>query len=249
MSALTFPPPKMTNTVSPCRDADHINAIMNADGVREFMKLSDDEGDVTGAMGRVSFLANEHGFFAIDPKAANCYEFHSAILPASRGRDGYKLARSACEFMFLNTDAVELHTFTPNDNPTATPPKSFGFREWFKNKEGTFYRAHIMDWAKNAPNLESWGEWFHQSLEAAKEAHGATIDAHDDDRVNNRYAGLACALIAAGNEHKGIWAYNHWATTAGYHPVELISVDPIEINTGDAVIRFHDNNAEFISCQ
>ena len=247
---MKFPAPFSPDdcVAKPCRDADHLNAIMNADGVREFLKLPDGFDDVTPLLDRGLFLANEHGFLMIQAKAPQCYEFHTAILPASRGRAGYALTRAAAEFMFLRTDCVELHTFTPSDNPAAVPPKTFGFQPWFDRPDGTYYRAHIMDWARKAPNLEKWGAWFHESLESAKEAQGATIPAHDEDRANNRYAGLACAMIANGSAAKAVWAYNHWATTAGYHPVTLTSHDPVEFDTGDAVIRFRDNVAEFLSC-
>ncbi|MBL4753631.1 MAG: hypothetical protein JKY52_08585 [Flavobacteriales bacterium] len=242
------PPSIFDGVMSPCVDVDHLNSIMNADGVKEFMKLPDGASDLSCLIGKLLFLANDHGFLAIEQKARQCYMFHTAILPEHRGRSGYKLTRAACEYMFLNTDAVELHTFTPFDNPNAKPPKTFGFKHWFDNKDGEFYRVNIMDWARNAPNLVKWGEFFHNSLESAKNVLGSKVEHHNDDESNNRYAGLACGLIKNGNVGKGVWAYNHWAITAGYEPIELISSNPTVVFTGDAMIRVNGNKMEFLSC-
>jgi hypothetical protein len=244
-----IPVSQFDGLATPCTDAEHLNAIMNADGVREFLKLPDGVDDISPLIGRCLFLASEHGFVMFEPKAPGCYTFHTAILPASRGRDGYKLCRSACEYMFTRTDALELHTHTPHDNPAAKPPKTFGFLPWFSSKTDDFYRLHIMDWARKASNLDALGEWFHEALETAKEAQGATVEAHDHDPANNRYAGLACALVIAGDPAKAVWAYNHWAMTAGYFPIRWTGSHPIEIDTGDAVIRFADNEAEFVQCR
>ena len=239
----TMPESSFAGVVSPCVDADHLNAIMNADGVKEFMRLPDGVDDISALIGKVLFLANDHGFIAVESKAPQCYSFHTAILPKHRGRDGYKLARAAAEYMFLNTDALELHTYTPFDNPNAKPPKTFGFKHWFNDKDGEYYRASLMDWAKLSPNLMKWGEWFHECLEDQ-----ASVHLHDEDVSNNRYAGLSCGMMKAGNIAKAIWAYNHWAITAGYHPIELTSVDPVTIFTGDAHIRIESNTMEFLPC-
>ena len=242
------PASSFDGVVSPCDDVEHLNRIMNAEGVKEYMKLPEGVDDLSPLMGKVLFLANDHGFLAIERKAPQCYSFHTAILPEHRGRNGYKLARAACEYMFLNTDALELHTFTPFDNPAAKPPKTFGFKHWFNNGDGEYYRAHIMDWAKTAPNLVKWGEFFHDALEEAKLLSGSKVESHEEDKNNNRYAGLSCGMMRAGNVAKGVWAYNQWAITAGYEPVELMSTNPVVVFTGDAMIRVNKNRMEFLSC-
>lgn len=250
MSSLVFeiPASSLDGVVSRCKDVDHLNKILNAVGVKEFMNLPDGADDLEPIMWDVGFLANDHGFLAIENRAEHHYEFHTAVLPDHRGRDGYKLTRAAAEFMFLQTDCVELHTFVPHDNPNARPPKTFGFKKWFSNKAGTYYRANIFDWARNAPNLVMWGEFFHRANEEAKCALGSTFEIHEDDVNNDRYGGLAIGMMRNGLISKGIWAYNIWAKTAGYHPIEKISDDPVIIFTGDAEILIDGNKMEFVKC-
>lgn len=246
---MQFPPSRFAGFVEESTDFEHINRVANAPGMREALKLPEGPADLSHLQDVGLFLASEYGFVFFQPGVLGCFTFHTAFLPEGRGRHSYRATRAAAEHMFLSTDAIELHTFTPFDNPAARPPKTFGFQPWFSNASGEFYRLHLMDWARKAPGLEAWGEWFHHALEDAKAAQGATIPAHDEDRANNRFAGLACGMVAHGQPHKAAAAYNMWATVAGYEHARITSQDPLEFDTGDAVIRFRDNKAEFVSCR
>lgn len=232
--------------VAPSRDYDAINAIANAPGVREGSLLSDGNADLSALDGQALFLQGRGGFIMFRQMSPQVYDFHTAFLPEHRGKNAYLCARAAAEFMFLRTDAMELHTVAPR--PEARPPKTFGFQPFFTGPAGEYYRLHLLDWARKAPNLRAWGEWFHHALEAAKDQTGATVEAHDDDPANDRYAGLAAGMFRYGQPQKAVWAYNIWASTAGYHPVELISLDPVRVNTGDAIIRYQHNRLEFEQC-
>lgn len=228
------------------QDFDALNAIAQADGVRESVQMPDN-GDLRQIADRAVFLMGDGGFIAFLPTSPNCWEFHTCFLPGKRGRNAHRAARAAAEWMFMRTDALELHTLAPT--PAARPPRSFGFKPWFNDARGETHRLHILDWAKRAPSLEAWGAWFHDELDAAKEKHGASVEAHDEDRNNNRYAGLALGMVKFGNAAKAEWAYNAWAMAAGYVPMTLLDVDPVRVDTGDAVIRYDGQNMEFEQCR
>ena len=244
-----FPASRFAGFVEPSADIDHINRVANSPGMREALRVPDGMDDLSPLLDRGLFLVSEYGFIFFDPGELSCFTFHTAFLPEGRGRHAYKATRAAAEHMFLATDAIELHTFTPFDNPAARPPKTFGFQRWFDGPTGEFYRLHLMDWASKAPGLEAWGEWFHHALEASKKDQDATVQPHDEDASNNRFAGLACGMVAHGKPYKAMGAYNMWARVAGYECARVTSHGPLEFDTGDAVIRFRDNQAEFVSCR
>lgn len=236
--------------MSRCDDFDHLNAIVNAPGVREHMRFEGDGAqDLSVLEGRALFLAAEYGFMVFEPRAQGVYMFHTAFLPGHRGRYARDVSRAAFEFMFLRTDALELHTYRPHENPSAKPPRSYGFRRWFSGPGEDFFRCHLFDWARNAPSLEQWGAWFHDRLEAAKAKQGAAVPTHAEDRANDRYAGLGLGMVKHGQPVKGVNAYNQWALTAGYHPVQIINSDPLVLDTGDAVVRVQNNRIDFLLCR
>lgn len=242
-----LPASKFDGIVEVSTDVAFLNKIANTEGVREHIGAKDaGYVDLAPLLDRSIALVTEGGFYIFERKTFTTYEFHSAFLPEYRGKHAYMAARAACEHMFLKTPAIELHTRTPHDNPTATPPKTFGFREWFTDKENTFYRLHIMDWARKAKTLESWGEWFHDCLEDMRQRRGINEPLHDHDPNNNRYAGLTIGMVRGEQPEKGVVSYNHWACTAGYEPAQLLGKYPTTIFTGDAVVRYADNMMEFI---
>lgn len=242
-----LPASKFDGVLSVCTDVQHLNRIANHPGVRPHVG---GEGvlDFSQAVERDLVLATEGGFYLFSQKTESSYEFHSTFLPEYRGKHAYRAAKAACEFMFLTTPAIELHTRSPFENPMSTPPKTFGFQHWFDEKDCSVHRLHIIDWAKRAPTLEAWGDWFHHSLEDARKGFGIDDPIHDEDKNNNRYAGLAVGMVRGDQPLKAVRSYNQWAATAGYIPAQLIQSDPAVIYTGDAVVKYENNRMEFIQC-
>lgn len=238
-----FPAPRLKTEVSQTHDASYINEIANAPGVREFVGGT---GliDVTMLLESSVALATDKGVIVLEWRSPGVYCFHTMFLPEGRGRHAFEAASNAAEWMFTRTDALELHTYTPFDNPKATPPRSFGFRFWFKGQDADFYRLNVNDWATNAPNLETYGRWFHEQLKAAGQTQS-----HADLAANDRFAGMAAAMALRGQERKAVALYNIWALTAGFYPARIISEDPFEIDTGDAIWRIVGEQAEIVSCQ
>lgn len=179
------------------------------------------------------------------------------FLPEGRGKHAYMCARAAAEFMFVHTDAFELHTYSPHENPASKPPRSFGFRYWFTLQDADYYRLNVMDWAAHERNLDRYGRWFHDNLEAAKEAMGSEIPAHEEIPANNRFAGLAAVLAVHGRPKKALGLYNIWALTAGFEPARIVDGPlatvkddntPWVIHTGDAVWQVKDKQVEILKC-
>lgn len=225
------------------KDVEFLNDLANDPDVFPYINyVGEGPADLSGVLERSIALATEHGAIIFEIKSPIAACFHTMFRKEGRGKHAYLAARDAAEMMFTETSITELHTYTPFSNPTATPPRTFGFKEWFDGKDAAFFRLNVMDWATKAPNLVKYGQWFHENLERYKEE-----PLHDPDPANDRYAGLACACALRGQIMKGVGLYNMWAMTAGYHPARLL--DENTIDTGDAVWRVRDGTPELLKCQ
>lgn len=243
MICAPFPEPKFRTNVQQTGDAAFLNSIANAEGVREFVG---GEGmiDVAELLTRSIALATDKGAIIFEWKSPGVYCFHTMFVKEGRGRHAFEAASNAAEWMFTRTDALELHTYTPFDNPKATPPRSFGFRFWFKGEAADYYRLNVNDWATHAPNLETYGKWFHDNLIAA-----GRHNPHPEIASHDRFAGMAAAMATRGQVEKGVALYNIWAMTAACPPVRIINREPFEIDIGDALLRVGNEEAEILECR
>lgn len=141
--------------------------------------------------------------------------------------------------VFLQTDAEHLVTMVPANNPAAAQlARDMHFRDTFVRRGAWLWRGHrydvqylvleIDDWVLSAPGLIGIGQRFHQAL-----GEHAT---HAEDAVHERYVGAAWSLLQAGQVEKTVRLYGRWARAAGYQPFELLSLDPLRIDIGNAVL-------------
>lgn len=65
------------------------------------------------------FFANEHGGFLLVAQGAGIYEAHTQFLPDGRGRKALLATKEVQEFMFTQTDCVEIRTDCPHGNEKA----------------------------------------------------------------------------------------------------------------------------------
>jgi hypothetical protein len=100
----------------------------------------------------------------------------------------------------------------------------------------------LQDWLRTAPGLEEKGAWFHDRIEAEFARLGVPDLAHPDDPVHDRYVGAACEMLAGGQPIKALSVYNRFATFGGYEPARLVSLDPLHIDIGNAVLAVADGD-------
>lgn len=154
--------------------AGRANAIINHDDVRPFVVFDDtvlpmDLGRVLENEDNVLLMA-EHGGFLFVPKRQDltAYELHTFFLKEGRGRELVQAAHEAFEWMFLETPARKLYTYTPDDCPHARPPISFGWRSYFwapiaatrggRKLGAEFWRLDIWDWAAKEKKRRNLGD-------------------------------------------------------------------------------------------
>jgi hypothetical protein len=244
-----------------CTDAAHINAIVNHPTVLPWVRGAiDGPLDVSPLLndGWVA-LFGEHGGVMFQPLQAGLWEAHSQYVPAGRGQWALSASWQALRWMFARTDAIEIVTRCPSLAARALAKALHMTRDytsargWLKDGRvipADIYRMTIQDWMRLAPGLEERGAWFHDRLDAEFARHGAKDELHPDDATHDRYVGAACEMVLGGNPIKGVYAYNRFAAMAGYHPLACLSLEPVTIDIGNAVLRIEagDFTVESVRC-
>ncbi|WP_363797441.1 hypothetical protein ABU614_19790 [Lysobacter firmicutimachus] len=218
---LNAPAPKMSS------GPEYFNEIANHPAVfPSVTEVGQGSIDFTPAWGSLLGFEFEDGGFLLQCHAPGYYEAHSLFLPGHS--DVLEKAKVTLNLLFSHTDAVEVVTKVPEDNPSALAlAKAVGFRERFRRNKAwrrfhgcvdVFYLALTLDdFVLQSPVLPLVGAGFHKLL---GDAHH--VD-HAHDIVHDAYVGAAVACGLAGNLEKGVWLYNRWAMLAGYLPIEQVT--------------------------
>lgn len=188
------------------------------------------------------------GCFLAAALEKEAYAVHTNLLPTCRGRKAVEVGAEALNFAFLETDATQLVSMVPDNNPQARWfALRMGFRETFR-REGVwrvdgraygmqFFRMDIDDWVLLG-GLAHVGQAFHAELHA----QAPWLDEHPEDPVHDAYVGACSAMISLGKIDKSLTLYNRWARAAGYAPFTVISRDPLRLDIASCVLRIDDNN-------
>lgn len=216
-------------------DPAFLNEVANHPEVRPWLQGDGpiDLGPIVASPANIAIQA-EHGGWVLQCLSPGVYEVHSMFLPEGRGANVKRALAEALDYVFSATDCLKLVTRLPEGNVPATAlGRIAGFRPWF----GDRHRIEVEDWAQSSAACREAGEWFHERLEAAKEARGSALEVHDDDPSHDHAVGAAVLMCRAGNAAKAVWHYNAWAAAAGYAPVTLVSLNPMVIDVVDAVLE------------
>lgn len=241
--------------------ANRINAVVNHPDVRPWVGGSGqlDLAPVIANQANV-LLMGEGGGFLLVQQEPGVYEVHSQFVPGSRGSAVVEAAHDASRYMFMRTDCVEIRTKVPAGNVAAAAlTRRMGWELQFERANAwqtpnglisvRYYAKTINQWANTAPGIAATGEWFHEKLEAAKNAAGSALPIHDDDAAHDRYVGATCEMIAAGQIAKAMAFYARWAPFAGYAPIAVIATNPLVIDIGDALLAVRGSDFDVLLCR
>jgi hypothetical protein len=168
--------------------------------------------------------------------------------------------REVAAYMFTHTDCLEGRTTVPEHHAGAMVlAKRGGFEVRFELRQMPWTSAGTIQAAFLSLTLEKWaltdldnraaGDWFHDGLVAAKEAHGSERPVHPDEPVHDAMAGAAIRMILGGQVDKAINFYNAWALTTRYAPITLLSKKPVVIDIGDAIIEARPGGMVILTCR
>lgn len=147
--------------------------------------------------------------------------------------------------MFINTDAVELMTKCPVNNPASKMAcRRTNFDYLFETRPlwpdddkllpFEIYGMTIQKWATFSGGLPYLGIWFHERLEAEYARLGKELKFHDEDAMHNRYVGGTVAMMMGQQVGKAVSFYNRWALMSDYQPISVVSLDPLVIDIAES---------------
>ncbi len=234
-------------------DASFMNEVANHPDVRPWIG-GEGPADLTAIIenpANVCLVAERNGAqmggWVFRPILPSSYEVHTLFLPQHRGAAFYAAAREGFRYMFAETDALEILTKCPDDNPGARMASSqLGFRERFHREDawshgvGISFRVFsVDDWFVRDPECLRQGRAFHEALEAAKAAADSTLAVHPEDATHDRAVGAAALMILAGQTGKGVGFYSRWAIFAGYATIDV----------RDALVEIRDGRMGVLKCR
>lgn len=234
-------------------DAAHLNAVANDPNVRPTLG-GEGEIDLTGLIADPANLAlvADGGGFVLTPLAPGHLEVHSMFRPKA---DAIGAMREAMDWVFTRTDCVSIWSKVPKANRAAKGfARAGSLRVLFEREHETlgateYCELPLMRWAMNTPELESQGERFHALLEAAKREAGSSLPEHPHDPAHERAVGAALLMFERGQPGKAASFYSLWARAAGYQPIQLLSVAPVTVDVGDAIIGLGRDGMEVLQCR
>lgn len=240
-------------------DAGKFNEIANHPEVKPWLGFHSshviDFTDLVGNGANYCFLTPcGRGGYMLHNQGGGHYVAHTLAMPEARGRPMHRLMQAGFEFLFVNTDCVEISTLVPDGNEAALRwTELAGFREVFRRETlwncliddkpvgGTFFNQSFEDWVGRAPGLKAEGEKFHELIEAA-----VGKENHPDDPIHDRYVGATILGCRAGNAPKAIQKYNRWAKLTGYQPATILNIHPLLLNIGNAILQMAPADIEVL---
>lgn len=237
-----------------------LNLVANDATVREWLG-GDGPIDMSALIVDPNNVAVEsaHGGFLGVNQGFGRYEIHSFFLTAGRGTETMDAMQAGLDYLFANTDAVELVTKVPKANGAAAGLAiRAGFErrftstlEWTKGYrvEADFLSLSIDRWALRSTDADAYGHWFHEALAEAKRHEGSEAPVHADDSVHDRMVGATILMLSAGNVLKAAKFYNAWAQFAQYASIQLLSQQPAVLDIQDAIIEVRPSEMEILTCR
>jgi hypothetical protein len=242
-------------------DAARFNEIVNHPAIYPWVR-GHHKGplDLTSAINdqRNVLLLGEHGGILFTELQPTIWECHTQVLPEGRGKWAVDMTEACLHWMFTRTLAMEIMTKVPKGNYAARAlAKAIGGHHEFTARQGwimddkpvpaDIFVLRIHDWMLRAPGLPERGQWFHERLEREFARLGAEDLAHEDDAEHDRFVGAACDMILGKQVRKGVLLYNRWAMMAGYQPATIMSMNPVAIDIGTALVVVRNNGDFYVA--
>lgn len=243
-------------------DATRINIVLNHADVRPFVAdMAEGYIDMSKQVANNNnvLLMGEHGGCFFYQIMDGLYEVHTQILPAGRGAwtKGFLLA--VRNYIYTQTNAIEVLTRIPGGNKGARlAAESVGMKLEFTREDGVTFNGEIMpvdvyserlqDWVTMDPYIVQDGEKLHQDMAREAVRVGITEQPHEDDENHNRYVGACVQMMRGGQYGKAVAFYNRWAILARHAQISLVSITPPTVKFDVGLLKFTNTGLEIIPC-
>ena len=220
-------------------DAAYFNDLANDPQIRPFIG-SPESGplDLTALVENPQniCLTAEAGGWMLFKLMPGAYELHTLFRPTGRGKKFFMAAREALRLVFTHTDALEILTKCPEDNPGARMAAILaGFRErfrrenvWDGNVAISYQALTIDDWFVRDPECWAMGDRVGREIDSARLAAGWEMPPPRDD-ASNYALGAALLMLLGAQPDKAVGFYNRWAVFAGRETIVALSAAMLDI--------------------
>lgn len=237
-------------------DATLVNRVVNHPAVRPDL----DEGPIA-TPGYIDMshivrhpahrvLYGEHGGCTFIKIMHGVYEVHTACLPEGRGQWILDTARACADWMFTQTDCIEITSRGPVKHRGACRlAENVGLKKEFVRGHDYIWRGEvqdinvysyrIQDWVMLTDSFDEKGREFHDFLHAEADRLNIHTGQHPDDPNHNRYVGISLAMAEAGQVYKAVNWFNRWAFLARHPLIKLVREHPVtvEIDLGLLILE------------
>lgn len=213
-------------------DAAFLNTVANNPDVRPYVGSGVGPLDLTALISNPAnvTLETEHGGWVLINLMPGTYELHTLFLPAGRGAGYFAAAHEALRYVFTQTDALEILTRCPDDNPGARMAAvKVGFRERFR-REGVWQSGNGEACGVSYQALTA-DDWFKRDtlIEDAGRYVIGEIGGMEEDALLARLIGSAVMMARGGHAAKAVGFFNRAAAFAGYGSIVALREDLFDI--------------------
>lgn len=198
--------------------------------------------DITPALERGGFGVLGEGYgFLLDAVTPGVVEVHTSILPEYR-QQSRAITLASMDEVFTQTNVTDIVTRIRNNPPARQLAVSCGMQKLFERDGFEFFGIGLHRWAAQCDRFTHLGQKFHETLEAA----GVETD-HGEDSNHDQYVGITFEM-GKKMPGKAQHFYNTWARLAGFHPLEILSMNPVTAYIGNAVVELVNDEVRVV-CQ
>jgi hypothetical protein len=242
---------KVLPVITRTYDASALNLIANHPDVRPYLghPESPEPLDLTPLVANPANITLEAdgGGWLLQALLPGVYELHTLFLAEARGKSYFRQAKEALRYVFTATDALEILTKCPDDNPGAHMAASLvGFRErehreavWNVGTAAecgvSFQALTIDDWLRRDPVIIQVTEDFWKSLCAAYPE--PYLSPPLPDLAHARLMGAALMMIRAGQASKAVGIFNRTAIFLGLRGIVALRDDVFDIGGALVLVK------------
>lgn len=220
--------------IATVQDSDSINRLLADEDIRHGAGLDGKDlfaEDLFNA--GCTVLLDDHGCFILKPLSATQVDIHTLFEKGYRGVYASGCVKKGLLWVFTATDTMQLFTKVSHAQKAV---KFFtcamGFTRYDEDEQFTYYKFDLLDWIKQAPELQEEGQRFHAML-------GPEHQTHEELPFHDKMVGFASKCIQAGLVFRGVGIYNPIAETHNWAPLLVKSVNPLTIGCDDLTLEIH----------
>jgi hypothetical protein len=184
-------------------------------------------------------LMGEHGGILFVFHQQGLFEAHTQVLKAGRGEWALKMARSALDWMYAHTNAIEIITRVAKGNYAALAlAKACGLKPvtvvtngWETvegKKDATVLSLSIQDWMNRSDSLAERGAWVKKRW-------------RDSPIEDARVLGAMFEMMSHGQLAKAAIFLSRWVAIIGADfKVEPLTFDPPRLQIGRSIVVVRD---------